>query len=390
MKSVTTQAKVLIATDNADDASQIIKQLSSDFEHLRASTNPDTSVKDFEAYQPDVLVLAFDSLDKAQRYYLGLYRLGQSLQQHPHRTVILCNKEEVRTVFDLCKKEFFDDYVLYWPHTHDGPRLAMTIWTACREMTAAQSKGPRNADLLAHAKQLDTLSNTLDTQFREGARQAVHARETLQAVEREVAGSIDHFSERLQRAASDGWLDIRDAAALARELEALKLDQTERTRRVGEIGVQPLANWAKNVQQQVAPSLAKAQGFQRQVKQLRPLVMAIDDDEMARSLIARVIESTGYELSFAVDGQDALRQLRRVRPDAILMDICLPGMDGLTLTQHIKSTSNLSQIPIIMMTGDAKRENLISSVQAGASGFVVKPFTKESLTSKLAKALSES
>lgn len=52
--------------------------------------------------------------------------MGQTIQQHVHRTVILCSQDEVKAVFDLCQKEYFDDYVLVWPHTYDGPRLAMT------------------------------------------------------------------------------------------------------------------------------------------------------------------------------------------------------------------------------------------------------------------------
>ena len=56
--------------------------------------------------------------------------MGGTAQQHPHRTVILCSKDEVQAVFDLCKKAYFDDYVLYWPHSHDGPRLAMSLWIA--------------------------------------------------------------------------------------------------------------------------------------------------------------------------------------------------------------------------------------------------------------------
>lgn len=80
MKLLPRTARILLATDNVDDAQQILRQLKSDFEHVRSSTNPALTVHDFEDYRPDVLVLAFDSLDKAQRYYLGLYRLGHVLQ----------------------------------------------------------------------------------------------------------------------------------------------------------------------------------------------------------------------------------------------------------------------------------------------------------------------
>jgi len=88
-------------------------------------------------------------------------------------------------------------------------------------------------------------------------------------------------------------------------------------------------------------------------------------------------------------GVEALSQLRRLHPDVILMDVRLPGVDGVALTQRLKTVPHLADIPIIMMTGDARRETLVSSIGAGAAAFVVKPFTREALVAKLQKVLSQ-
>ena len=78
MKAMRVNASVLVASDNADDAQQVVRQLASEFDNVRASADPDKAVADFEAFDPDVLVLAFDTLEKAQHYQLGLYRLLKS------------------------------------------------------------------------------------------------------------------------------------------------------------------------------------------------------------------------------------------------------------------------------------------------------------------------
>ncbi len=315
-------ARILIATDNADDATQIQRQLKNDFVHLRATTVAERGVQDFDDCKPDVLVLAFDRLDKAQSYYLGLYRTGQSLLQHPHRTVILCSKDEVREAFELCKKEYFDDYVLYWPHTHDGPRLAMSIWSACREMMALRpSDTPGPAQLLAHARHLADLDRTLG---------------------RELAA----------------------AAAL-----------------------EPVSAWAQKLQNEIEPALAGIRAMTEQVRKIRLVVMVVEDDELIQQLVLRTLDPALYEVLPVGDGAAALSLLRRVRPDVILMDISLPGMDGVALTQRLKAARHLADIPVVMMTGDARRETLISSMEGGAAAFVVKPFTRESLTAKLEKLL---
>jgi CheY-like chemotaxis protein len=70
------------------------------------------------------------------------------------------------------------------------------------------------------------------------------------------------------------------------------------------------------------------------------------------------------------------------------MDIHLPGPDGVALTQRLKASPRLASIPIVMMTGDACKSALLSSMEAGAAAFVVKPFTRESLTSRLLSVLS--
>ncbi len=319
MNSKPGAARVLVASDKHEDAQQILRQLSSDFDHVRASTDPDRAVQDVEEWQPDVLVLAFDSLDKAQRYYLGLYRLGQTLQQHRHRTVILCGKDEVRAVFELCKKQYFDDYVLYWPHAHDGPRLLMSVWAACREMAAPVSDAPRTAELLTHAKHLGDLESALDRGFAAGERQG--------------------------------------------------------------------GAWVRGFRDGVEPALKGTRALAEKVRGIRPVVMVVEDDEFARQLIQRLLDPREHELLMAANGEEALGQLRRVRPDLVLMDINLPGMDGLALTRRLKASPHLADIPVVMMTGDARRETLVSSMEAGAAAFVVKPFTRESLMAKLDKIL---
>lgn len=329
MKQLIQEAKVLVASDNADDARQVQRQLKANFTHVQLSIDADRSLADFEQYAPAVLVLAFDRLDKAQRYYLGLYRQGGALQQHPHRTVILCSKDEVETVFDLCKKAYFDDYVLYWPHSFDGPRLTMSLWIACREMASPRPGVPEPADLHAHARHVGEL-------------------------DRLIGREIDAAGEQAPAGTGGAAVDA----------------------------------WARRLKDVIEPSLAGARLLTEQIRQIRPVVMVVEDDEFTRALVDRALDPQTWETMFAADGTAALAHLRRHRPDVILMDIHLPGLDGVALTQRLKTSPLLAGIPVVMMTGDASKAALLSSMEAGAAAFVVKPFTRESLTSKLQGVLS--
>jgi CheY-like chemotaxis protein len=303
------RARILIASDNAEDARQIARLLKEDFESVRTSTDPEKAVAEFEACKPEVLVLAFDALEKSERYYLGLYRLSAGAIQGAHRTVVLCGKDEVQTAFELCRKDYFDDYVLFWPQSYDGRRLAMSIWIACRQMNSGDLR-PGNAELLLHAKHLADL-------------------------ERVVAetGASPGLLERLQPALT---------------------------------GTRPLATAARA---------------------LRPKVLVVDDDEFSQQLVRQSLDPLRWEVNFAGDGRSALAHLRRVKTDLILMDVRLPGPDGVTLTRRLKASPESASIPIVMMTGDSRREILVDSIEAGAAGFVVKPVTRNTLEAKLDKIL---
>lgn len=119
----------------------------------------------------------------------------------------------------------------------------------------------------------------------------------------------------------------------------------------------------------------------------RPLVLLVEDDEFSHQLVAITLESQNVELVAESDGGAALARVRSVQPDLILMDVNLPGRDGVELTQHLKADPALAGIPVVMLTGEARREILVRSMEAGAVDFIVKPFTPDALIAKLTKFL---
>lgn len=160
------QGPILIATDIMSDANLVRKLLAPEFENVAISTTADAAARDFERIRPQVLLLAFNTLEKAQRYYLGLYRFCQVVHGVPHRTLILCGKEDLRPVYELCRKEFFDDYILFWPLSHDGPRLLMSVHLAFRALRS-QAIAPVLSDFAAEARQAAGLEGVINTSLQE-------------------------------------------------------------------------------------------------------------------------------------------------------------------------------------------------------------------------------
>ena len=135
------------------------------------------------------------------------------------------------------------------------------------------------------------------------------------------------------------------------------------------------------------PARAGAPSGGALVQPHRPLVLVVEDDEVLHTLVAAMLESEPIELAFEADGAVAFERVRAVKPDLVLMDIMLPGGDGVQLTEQIKAAPELAAIPVVMLTGEARLDTLVRSMEAGAADFIVKPFTREALIAKLSKYL---
>ncbi len=114
--------------------------------------------------------------------------------------------------------------------------------------------------------------------------------------------------------------------------------------------------------------------------------LAVDDFSTMRRIVRNLLKELGYSnVDEAEDGQMALSKLRSEPFDFVISDWNMPVMDGLTMLQNIRSDPALSKMPVLMVTAEAKKENIIAAAQAGANGYVVKPFTAATLDEKLAK-----
>ncbi|MEB5707571.1 chemotaxis response regulator CheY [Pantoea anthophila] len=119
-------------------------------------------------------------------------------------------------------------------------------------------------------------------------------------------------------------------------------------------------------------------------KNIRFLI--VDDFATMRRIVRNLLKDLGFHnAEEAEDGQDALNKLRQMPFDFVISDWNMPNMDGLELLSAIRSTPETSTMPVLMVTAEARKENIIAAAQAGASGYVVKPFTAATLEEKLNK-----
>ncbi len=115
-------------------------------------------------------------------------------------------------------------------------------------------------------------------------------------------------------------------------------------------------------------------------------ILVVDDFPTMRRIIKNLLKDLGFEnVDEAEDGAMGLEKLRNNNFDFVVSDWNMPNMDGLQMLQAIRADPNLAKLPVLMVTAEAKKENIIAAAQAGANGYVVKPFTAATLEEKLNK-----
>lgn len=114
--------------------------------------------------------------------------------------------------------------------------------------------------------------------------------------------------------------------------------------------------------------------------------LVVDDFSTMRRIVRNLLKELGFtNVDEAEDGAVALTKLREGNFEFVVSDWNMPNMDGLTLLQNVRADAKLKTLPFLMVTAEAKKENIIAAAQAGASGYVVKPFTAATLQEKLEK-----
>jgi two-component system chemotaxis response regulator CheY len=115
-------------------------------------------------------------------------------------------------------------------------------------------------------------------------------------------------------------------------------------------------------------------------------ILVVDDFSTMRRIIKNLLRDLGFSnADEADDGNTALPMLQTGKYDFLVTDWNMPGMTGIELLQHVRADDNLKSLPVLMVTAEAKRDQIVAAAQAGVNGYVVKPFTAAVLKEKIEK-----
>ncbi|MCD6549996.1 response regulator [bacterium] len=117
-------------------------------------------------------------------------------------------------------------------------------------------------------------------------------------------------------------------------------------------------------------------------------ILIVEDDKFLRDLLARKLIKEGYEISVAVDGEEALRKVKEEKPNLILLDLILPGIGGFDVLAQIKKDAELAEIPVIILSNLGQKDDIEKGLKLGAMDYLIKAhFAPGEIIEKIKKVI---
>ncbi len=116
-------------------------------------------------------------------------------------------------------------------------------------------------------------------------------------------------------------------------------------------------------------------------------ILIVDDEEDILELVRYNLTREGFNTMCATSGEAALKQVQNETPDLIILDLMLPGVDGLEVARRIKSSSNLRNIPIVMLTAKGEEADVVTGLELGADDYIIKPFSPKIMIARIKTVL---
>jgi twitching motility two-component system response regulator PilH len=112
-------------------------------------------------------------------------------------------------------------------------------------------------------------------------------------------------------------------------------------------------------------------------------ILIVEDSQVDRSRLEQLLATNGFQVSTAADGQAAIDSVKRAKPDAILMDVNMPGMDGFAATRALRGDAGTKDIPVVLVTAKDQKADKAWGQMLGAKGYITKPYTDDQILTQV-------
>lgn len=317
---------LLLATEDSFFADLIASTVGAGHRVVPAFGNVKQTIDLMLSTGAELLLLCYNDIGRSERFYLDFVRDMPPEKADTLRTVVMTYRGHEAQATQLCHRHNLLDYVIAGP-TLDVQRLHYVLRGLARIKEAASERS-------------------------------------------ELQGRLDRAAQLLE-----GLVDLQQQA----ETVGTALSTP---------GAAVPAALSTSISQLLASIEAAAKATRSANLLGKRSILVVDDDPLLREICASGLEAAGYHVFEAGDAPEGILVLEQDNVDLILMDLMLPGLDGIAATRKIRAIPRCKAIPVLMLTGHSDPETVKTCGQAGANGFLVKPIDQGTLVEKVRRHLS--
>ncbi|WP_296054993.1 response regulator [uncultured Amphritea sp.] len=358
--------RILLVGSSSDEIRDVCHILRKEYTRYISSVFEHEAVENIKRLKPDLIMVASSTITMAEDVIADIKRRIPA-EQLPY-TLLLCTIKESSRAYQLYRNGIIDYFVADRP-LYDPYSVVAAVTQALNHTNSVKRISQEFGNLNKYFT--DTLNSGND-KLHETAK-------TSEQVTRFIFDELNNLKTQLNAAGREtGILDTRYVNQQLTSLQETKLHPTK--------------NHLLKVFEQQSEWLNEfRQGYTDKVVQMQIQpddnttiqVLLVDDDEFYREALETMFEDTHLKIEGVGSGKQALEYLQGEKPDLILLDYQMPGLNGLDLLQLIKKDTLLRDIPVIMLTGFSSREIVGNSIITGAADFIVKPGDRAAMISKI-------
>ncbi len=379
------QIKIMIVGDNQQNIEEVVRLSSSPIMVIHQAMDSEWAIEQFDRTPCHVLVLCHSQIANAENFYNSFIMFSAKAMETPHQTILLCDGKDSATAHAICSKQSMDDYVIYKP-LYDVHRVRFSISLA---MDRLESKNYKN---IIEERLTNMVGNMgeIKTNLTEQIEKVSHCQRIMSTKEDNTEDileqGISRIKEKLDSLHNDGVIKINDESKFTEEYTRIKEEFLDENKALIDENydlswIDEIKSDFSDVRNSASEVLDKQQS-DRQVGAKKILI--VEDEVVNQKMMEMMLSREGFLVEVAGDGISALNITENWMPNIILMDIKLPKMNGLKVTQKIKSNQKFKETHIIMLTGHSEQAVVKECLKSGACDFIVKPAKKEELLERIA------
>jgi len=378
------RTRLLIVGDNQFDIEEVIRLSSSSSVIIEQAQDTEWAVEQFDKGKTEVLVLCHSRVEQAHRFYMTFLMFSEKAMDTPHQTILMCDGKEADKAYPLCAAQTLDDYVVYKP-LFDIHRLKFAITQAAERLKSVNYKKLMELRLASMVDEIKNLKIMMQDQVKKSHRYQKEAKRNEHALEDIIREGFDRIKTKLEELNGTGAIRINDPDMLNRVYNQVQQEELEKIAERHEQHTNSRNEWVDGVK----ADLHKAESVQTELPAVvaddiaERRVLIVEDELVNQKMMSMILAAEGFSIKVASDGLEAVTIADKWLPHVILMDIRMPKMNGLKVTQKLKANPKFKDTIIIMLTAHSEKVVVRECLRSGASDFIVKPAKKVELLERI-------